>query len=106
MKKYVLVTYLFDYSDEFDVQGFWITEAKKHQASMAELKSNWPEGKLIDKYFGTNEAIYFESFEDYESGLAVKEIDEAQYEAIRKAFGSRHFGVGSFSVDDMLDRLY
>lgn len=94
MKKYVYVTSSFDYSDEFDVEGCFVEEKQVFDDEMALVEEAFADGRLkdVEEYFGTNEAIEFDCFEDYERGLTVKECSKAFYLEFIELNGSTEQG--------------
>jgi hypothetical protein len=95
MKRQYLVKFQADYADEFDVYGFTVMTENQYIQFRNDLeKVEWPS----ENYFGTNEAIVFQSLKDYENAIEVIEIDEKEYQVLEKLFGGGYMGVsfGSF----------
>ena len=103
MKKYVYVTSSFDYSDEFDVEGCFVEEKQVFDDEMALVEEAFADGRLkdVEEYFGTNEAIEFDCFEDYERGLTVKECSKAFYLEFIELNGGTSVGKTFSLVDEI-----
>ena len=86
---YVLVKEYHDWADEFSTYGFAIYEKEKFYEDLKFLEENWREDTEL--YFGTNEAMEWESFEDLKRGLEVLEITEEEAEVFKK-FGMKFYG--------------
>ncbi len=105
--KYYLVTESGNYADEFDIEGFALFKAESEQALKDNLwksiSSNheveerendyeeddkhlaWP----MEFYFGTNEAITYNSKEEIFQELVISEITKSQYNIIKDLLGTR-----------------
>lgn len=97
MTQYVLVTHFFNYSDEFDVEGFIVTSEEQHDMWLAEAKAILDayeeRGEPWQGWFGTNQAIQVRSYSDYLDGLTITRITEEEAATIVKVLGdSRIFG--------------
>ena len=90
----VLVKYRDNYSDEFDVEGFAVDDAdewQKHLKLIEEAFKDNP-GASIECWFGTNEAITYESYDDYVEAFEVTPITDAEAATLEKLFGGGSFG--------------
>lgn len=82
--QFYLVKFSADYADEFDVYGFCIMTEIEYKEFMNDLKKvDWPS----ENYFGTNEAIECESYEDYMRSVTVTDISQSEYDTIKRCFG-------------------
>ena len=84
MKKY-LIKQNCDYADEFDTYRFFIKEGnskKEVLESLINKKCKFP----VERYFGTNEAIEFDSKEEFFNSFEVEEISEYQYDVLKQLF--------------------
>ena len=85
-REYVLVKLDMDYADEFNVKGFHIEKRVDWEKTLAEIKPlNW-EG--LEVSFGSNEALTFESFRDFERSITVEYITKEEFDVITKLFKS------------------
>ena len=85
----VLVTFLADWGDEFDVSGFCVYEKEIWERNCARFKAA---KRYTSFYFGSNEG--FEDIdEDWLDNYEVQDITEQEYEVISKLFGG---GYGDF----------
>lgn len=91
-EQYLVVQSEFDYADEFDVYGLYITTKTLYDMMMEEAKKYFDVHDDYEGWFGTNEAILVESFEDYQAGLHVSEITEETYHALNKALNPYYKG--------------
>ena len=101
--KYLLVKLNANYADEFDVDSMWVTTEEDHIALLADLKEhedNIHDGNEI--YFGTNEAIYFDNYEELMHSLDVVEITPEFYNDFLTFVGNGH---GPFD-DATLSEIY
>lgn len=92
---YVLVKFNFDYADEFDLNGFYVTTSEEFTSDMEYLKINFKPN--IEKYFGTNESIIIESIKEIENAYSITSITEEEYNTLKKLFGksySKHISYG------------
>lgn len=96
MTQQVLVRHFFDYSDEFDVEGFIVVSEDNHDIWLAEAKtildSYEERGEPWQGWFGANEAIQVRSYSDYLEGLTITRITDEEVATIVKLFGDRSFG--------------
>lgn len=83
----LLIKYQADYADEFDVYGFFVeTESdwEEHLKEAEEVIKNRDEP--YEAGFGTNEAIVYEDFGDYERCFTVSKITDEEYEVLSNLF--------------------
>lgn len=103
MSEYVFVTMSHDYADEFDVECCFVAKKEEFEKQMNVIRLAFDASVIEDDheyYFGTNEYLSFNSFDDFERGVEVKPCSEEFYnEWFNLTAGS---AVG-FCV---LDRLY
>lgn len=93
---FVFVQASHDYADEFDVEGCFVMPKPHFEKQLADIKAAFDEGKITDStelYFGTNEALRFDTFRDFERGLEIKECSEQFYDEFKALTGgSGHIG--------------
>lgn len=79
-----LVKFDGNWADEFDVSGFSIMSEDewKEIQDIIYNKSEYP----LEHYFGTNEAMIFDSAEDLSKCLTVTKITEAEAVTVRRLF--------------------
>lgn len=88
----ILVKYNFDYADEFDVYGIVLFDTQEEfdrslNETREEIESVTSKGGQWKRYFGTNEAILINSFDEYMEGLTIQEITEEEAEVVRRLIG-------------------
>lgn len=95
-EEYVLVTLDADYADEFDVCHAWAMTKEAYDEGVKSSREYFESrGRgYTEIYFGTNEAIDVDNFNDYMSNLSVETISKEDYEAFHRMFG------GSFGMMD------
>ena len=110
--KYYLVTESGNYADEFDIEGFALFKAESEDELKSSLwksisenhevedrENEYEEGDKhlagpMEFYFGTNEAVTYNSKEEIFEELGVSEITEAEYNTIKCLLGTR-FGTSA-----------
>lgn len=96
MKQRLLISINKCYADEFDVEAFWVTTVENFEVWKEKLsKSVISEDKEI--YFGTNECISFDSYDDIIDSLRIKEISKSEAKTIIKLIG-RTYGLIDLSA--------
>ena len=82
------------YEDEFDLEGFFITTEAYWEKYTAKVKAFYKEypGKEIEDYFGTNEAMMFESAEDVLRCFKTRAISNEDAMQIKKLFSREALG--------------
>ena len=100
---YFLVKFEDNYADEFDVYGFRIMNEKelmKFTNDIRKLKK-FP----LEIYFGTNEALIFESQKDCMAGFKMLPITKDEMSSLKKLFpNAEKWGYGFFpSFEDYVD---
>lgn len=89
MEQYVLVKHQDNYADAFDINTVFVfkyDEFNKHLKRIEETFEN------IDIYFGTNEWLTYESFEDFMDTLNIKYISDKEYHEFRSLMNCSAFG--------------
>lgn len=84
MSDYVLVKYHADYADEFDVYGFRVLTRSKWAEIVEDVRNTW-DGPT-ETYFGTNEFVEYEDFDDWFRDFKVTEISEEEFKVFEKFF--------------------
>lgn len=81
MKKYVFVKSSFNWADEFAAEGCFVQEKQVFDDELSQIEEAFADGRLedVEVYFGSNEAITFDCFEEYSRGLTVKECTKEFY---------------------------
>ena len=96
---HVIVTMNFCWADEFDVEALWVTSLDGYKNFVDEVKKHDFSDKEV--YFGTNEAITFDSTEKLLSSLRVHQISSITYNELLRVFKSDTFGL--ISIPSLLD---
>jgi hypothetical protein len=98
---YTLAIYSADYSDEFDCEGFGLFTNQEWSGIKSRVEKYFEDHGNAEVYFGSNEAMFFDSYENWESCFTVRMISEDEYQAIKliPRYG-RTFGTGNgiFSI--------
>lgn len=96
----VILTFNGNYSDEFDVDGFLITEKTWWEGYKKEVEEKFGAGER-EYGFGTNEHLSFDDAEDYFSQITELAATQEEIHTIQKVFGTNEFGIFPvFEFDD------
>lgn len=88
-EEYVLVKLDACYADEFDVCHAWVMTREEYNQGVKTSKENLDKrGRYVEIYFGTNEALNVDDFDDYMRNLSVETISKEDYDAFNRMFGS------------------
>lgn len=91
--KYYFCNFYSNCGDEFDVTGFRLfteDEYNEYKEIINKLINLSEYENEITCAFGTNEYLYFDSWEDYNSSFRFKEITEEEYKSIENVIGKHH----------------
>ena len=104
MDSYVFVVLQHDYADEFDVFGCTAMLEDRWNEIYAKIERGFSNSILTgdEFYFGTNEALTFETFHDFAKGANVTTCSKAFHDEFNAL---NRYPVGHWVVDQMLDRL-
>lgn len=89
--EYVLITESWDYADEFNIGGFTIMPTVEWKELIHKIKLY--ESSLFSDcefYFGTNECIIIQSFDEFLEGIDVQNITKQEYDIINELFGESY----------------
>lgn len=99
MPKFLLVQGSCDYSDEFDCRFLCYMTSDEWEKDKAAAQLYFEENGTAEVYFGTNEWLEFDSYEDWEDCFTVTEISKSTFKEMKAiipyAFGT---GVGIFDL--------
>lgn len=96
----ILLKCSFNYADEFDCEFFNIvTEEWWDKFKIDIKKARYP----IECYFGTNEGLTFDSYEDILLGITIIPITDKEHKIITKHLGDS-FGTASGAIEDISDQ--
>lgn len=90
-KEFLLIKLDLNYGDEFDTESLWLTTLKEYEEFLdilEEFKNNITEYREI--YFGTNEFIYFDSYEHVLDSLTTTLLTEQEYNILLKHIGKSY----------------
>jgi hypothetical protein len=105
MDKYVFVTTTHNWADEFNIGGCFVAIDSEFQAIMDKIQAAFAKGFITEDtefYFGTNEGLSFENWEDFLSGVQVEECSKPFYDEFQIMCP---YGVGFDVIDNMLDTI-
>lgn len=104
-KTMVLVQYYSNWADEFDVSGFRVMSKEQWEKHLSDVETFFKklfaaplpepekeyssknrEARQVEVYFGTNEAMLYESFDDYKGCFTVKEITNSDHDVLKRLF--------------------
>lgn len=95
MNNYVLIKFNANYSDEFDLESFWVTTEEDYDKFVKTAIKN-KDNIRSEYYFGTNEAIYFEDVDDllnsFEKVIISKEFAEGLLDHFGEFYGTFPIG--------------
>lgn len=95
-----LIKWTQDYSDEFDMSGFFTKTDEEFSALMNKVdKIVYP----IEAYFGTNEFFTFKSPKEVKEGMVVTDISDKEYKVLDKLFGPKIAYFGWTPFDEVHD---
>jgi len=95
--KYLGIKYRKNYSDEFDLTGFLVmTQDEWRKFNKEADEFNWPQ----ECYFGTNEAVWYDSADDYIRSFTPSPISKAAYDGFKKAVGGERVGMIEFAENE------
>lgn len=81
--KNLLVTAQVNWADEFDTVFLKIFTEQEWNHHLEAVMEFFSENSCAEVYFGTNEAIEYDSFEDYLAKFSVEEISDKHAEFIK-----------------------
>jgi hypothetical protein len=101
---YVFVQLSHDYADEFDVDCCFVQSKQEFESDLEKIKEGFEDGTLVDKkfYFGTNEALTFEEYEDFVGGIEVDDCSQEFFEEFTRLAGGC---VGFCVMDGLLEEV-
>lgn len=76
-----------NYADEFNANGILIIK----DTAWNDIKEGIPETGKLERYFGSNQSVTWNSKEDYLSGLKITEITQAEANFLAKCLGDTKF---------------
>ena len=95
----MLVEYKGNYSDEFDVTGFKIMTDNELDEYMDKVKARLESGP-IEWYFGSNEYIMIEHFDDFQADFTATPLGHVDLKVLNSLFPSAHtYSYGFFPSD-------
>lgn len=103
MDKFIFVRLCHNYADEFDVNCCYVTTAKEHFNELERIHSLFKSGQISGRnefYFGSNEALQFDSFAKLLEGITTTECTKEYYDEFNKLNSN---GCVGFCV---LDNMY
>jgi hypothetical protein len=98
----VLVNLDYCYADEFNVNGLWVTTLEAYENFLDELE-DCEINDDTEIYFGTNEFIIFESYEDITDSLVAKLVSDEFYNDFIKYIGSDTYGI--INIPELIERF-
>src|SRR5271157_230915 len=104
--KQLLIQFNADYADEFDIEGFIVMTEEQWEAHKALAKTHFDKKATAplpfplsepdsyenrgrhetEVYFGTNEAMIYESYEDYMRSFKVTPLSVQGYDVLKELF--------------------
>jgi len=84
--EYVLVIVSADYADEFNVCQSYVMTKDEYDQAVETSRKNLEGKRYTEIYFGTNEAIEVDGFDDYMRNISVKSITKEDYDAYLRMF--------------------
>lgn len=92
-----------NWADEFDVQGFFTTTRKAWDEHLAAVKRYFENSDELELYFGTNEALTFDSYEEYADAYTASELSDEQFSQLVALFGRSYSGEIEFGITARFD---
>jgi hypothetical protein len=86
-KEYVLVKLESNYADEFDVEAFVVVSTEYFENAKARIRALDSESKSgLYMNFGTNEALEWGDFDDFEDSLEITPLNSEQVACFEQLF--------------------
>lgn len=92
MEQYVLVKHQDDYADEFDVDTVFVFKYDEFNEHLKRIEESFKEVSYKEIYFGTNECLLYEDFEDFMDTLNIKYISDKEYHEFKALMNCSAFG--------------
>lgn len=86
----ILVHYKDNWADEFDIMGFALLTEKEWE----KMKSEVTDDKVFELYFGTNEAVGYESKDDFLERFWSRPVTKQEAAVLKKMFRGIGRGYG------------
>lgn len=110
--KQLLIEFNANYADEFDIEGFIVWSEEEWEAHKAMAKEHFQKkasapladpsarpdsytnrtARETEVYFGTNESIIYEDYEDYMRSFTVTPLSVEGYRVLKELFNEHHEG--------------
>lgn len=84
----ILVKFNDNYADEFDVDGFMVISKNQFDKDVELVKKWFADYGDAEFYFGTNEALSYDDFDDWFNSFSVTEITDDEAQVLTKLFGN------------------
>jgi hypothetical protein len=86
----ILIKYHKNWADELDVEGFMLWTEEKWNEHLSKVKEYFEKSPhTVEMYFGTNEAIEYDNFEEYKRSFEVKKITPEEAKTLKKLFDEK-----------------
>ena len=97
--KYYICFYNDNYADEFDVEGFLLATDEELDKLKKQLQEAFEEmkqyrGAEFNYYCGSNQSIYYPSYESVLEAYTFNEISKEEYDVIKKTIGDTYGSIG------------
>lgn len=99
---YIFVQTSHNWADEFDMEGASVWTKSVLEDKLANIKKGFEEGRIREDhefYFGTNEALQFYDYNDFERGVKMVECSEEFHDEFKRIVRGRGVGI------DIINRL-
>lgn len=109
--KYVFIRANFDYADEFYVESIHVMKASAWEKLKEDVETYFSKksAREIECYFGTNEQIIFEKYNDLIRGVFVKPITDEERKTLADLLGedelSFSWGTGSGIFENLQEAI-
>lgn len=100
--KYILVKLAHSWADEFNVEALWVTTQDEYNAFLDKLVT-LDINDSVEIYFGTNEWVSFESYDELYNLLSERLVSKEFYDEFIKVVGSSEFGL--ISIRNILENF-
>lgn len=84
----ILVKFSDNYADEFDVDGFMVIDKDQFNKEVELIKRLFDEYGEHEFYFGTNEALSYDNFNQWFDTFSVTDITDAEADVLNRLFGT------------------
>lgn len=103
---YVFIELDYYNGDEHSVPSFAVMTKEKMDEAISKTRKYFGGKKWVEVYFGSNQFVLFENYDDWHNALKIKEITEEEYLFFKKFFYCSYYKTIRFGILDQFMELY